>query len=64
MAIQLNPKILGLNVGIFGTVFKQSGTIFEQSGTEFLGLFSGSLELKFSDCFRVVWDCNFWTIFR
>ena len=26
--MQFNPKILGLNVGIFGTVFRQSGTEF------------------------------------
>ena len=26
MAMQFSPKILGLNVGIFGTVFEQSGT--------------------------------------
>ena len=26
MAMQFSPKILGLNVGIFGTVFGQSGT--------------------------------------
>ena len=28
MAVQFSPKILGLNVGIFGTVFGQSKTDF------------------------------------
>ena len=28
MALQFSPKILGLNVGMFGIVFEQSGTKF------------------------------------
>ena len=28
MAVQFSSKILGLNVGVFGTVFGQSGTEF------------------------------------
>ena len=28
MAVQFSPKILGLNVGIFGTIFIQSETEF------------------------------------
>ena len=28
MAVRFSPKILGLNVGIFGTVFGQSGIEF------------------------------------
>ena len=29
MVVRFSPKILGLNVGIFGTVFEQSGTEFQ-----------------------------------
>ena len=27
--MQSSPKILGLNIGIFGTIFRQSGTEFK-----------------------------------
>ena len=44
MAVRFSPKILGLNAGIFGTVF-------EQSETEFSGLFSNSPGLNFGIVF-------------
>ena len=44
MAVRFSPKILGLNAGIFGTVFGQSGI-------EFSGLFSDSSGLNFETVF-------------
>ena len=45
MAVQFSPKILGLNVENFETVFGHSGT-------EFTGLFFDSPELNLQNYFR------------
>ena len=44
MVVRFSPKILGLNVRIFGIIFRQSGTgifgtVFGQSGIEFWDYF-------------------------
>ena len=57
MAVRFSPKILGLNVGMFGTVFGQSRTVFEigfSPGTNVFGFFL--CVLVFGVVFSLIWQ--------
>ena len=47
MALNFSPKIFGLGLGIFGTIFRQSRLNFE--------IVFGQFGLKFQDFIQTVW---------